>query len=213
MDASMATIHILRHGQALHNVDRAYPHRDPPLTKVGSKQAEKVLIPAKPDLIIVSPMTRTIQTTLIAFRQFLDESSTPARTEVQIWPELREAHDAICNKGVSRAEIAAAFPQFDFSSCPEQWDHPPHSVESATLRAETVRRRLMNLSGSYQNIFLVTHRGFIAFLVEGPRHDVCECRSYRFASADEVDSQRYGAIQDTGDKQDFGPTLLVPLSS
>lgn len=167
---------------AFRSVDKPYPHRDPPLTKVGTKQAEKVLLPAKPDLIIVSPMTRTIQTTLIAFRQFLGESSTQAKTEVQIWPELREAHDAICNKGVSRAEIAAAFPQFDFSSCPEEWDYPPHSVESATLRAETVRRRLMNLSASYQNIFLVTHRGLIAFLVEGPRYDVCGMFSSSYSS-------------------------------
>ncbi|VUC31897.1 unnamed protein product [Clonostachys rosea] len=209
----MATIHILRHGQALHNVDRAYPFRDPPLTSLGSKQAEKVVVPAKPDLIIVSPMTRTIQTTLIAFRQFLDESSAPTKTEIQIWPELREAHDAICNQGVSRAEMAAAFPQLDFSSCPEQWDHPPHNVEGAAIRAEAVRRRLLDLSSSYQNIFLVTHRGFTAFLVEGPRFNVCDCRSYRFASADEVDSRRYGTNQDTGDEQDFGPSLLVPLLS
>ncbi|CAG9986484.1 unnamed protein product [Clonostachys byssicola] len=213
MSASMATIHILRHGEARHNVVKPYPYRDPSLTGDGIRQAEKVLLPAKPDLIIVSPMTRTIQTTLVAFRQFLDESSAPAKTEVQIWPELREAHDAICNKGVGRAEIAAAFPQFDFSSCPEEWDYPPHSVEGATLRAETVRRRLMNLSASYENIFLVTHRGLIAFLVEGPRFDVCECRSYRFASADEVENQRYGTHEHTGDKLDFGPSLLVPLSS
>ncbi|OPB41059.1 hypothetical protein A0O28_0107560 [Trichoderma guizhouense] len=168
----MATIHIVRHGQALHNVDRGYPHRDPPLTEVGSQQASNVCLPAEPDLIIVSPMTRTIQTALIIFDQYLNSSST--NVELQVWPELRETHDeAICNKGVSRTEIATKFAQFDFSACHEEWDYPPHSFEGAVVRAETVRRRLKELSRSYKNIFLVTHRGFIAFLAKGERFDVC----------------------------------------
>ncbi|KAJ4854314.1 histidine phosphatase superfamily (branch 1) domain-containing protein [Trichoderma breve] len=206
----MATIHIVRHGQALHNVDRGYPHRDPALTEVGSQQASKVCLPAQPDLVIVSPMTRTIHTALIIFDQYLSSSST--NVELQVWPELRETHDeAICNKGLSRAEIAAKFPQFDFSACHEEWDYPPHSSEGAVVRAETVRRRLKELSRSYKNIFLVTHRGFIAFLVKGERFDVCECRSYRFAAEGDVNDQRQGINCDTGEKQDFGPSLLWPI--
>lgn len=117
-------------------------------------------------------MTRTIQTALIIFDQYLSSSST--NVELQVWPDLRETHDeAICNKGLSRAEIAAKFPQFDFSACHEEWDYPPHSSEGAVVRAETVRRRLKELSRSYKNTFLVTHRGFIAFLVKGERFDVC----------------------------------------
>jgi hypothetical protein len=37
-----------------------------------------------------------------------------------------------------------------------------------------------------------------------------ECRSYRFAADDEVDTERYGINCDTGGKQDFGPSLLLP---
>lgn len=117
-------------------------------------------------------MTRTIQTALIIFDQHLSSSST--NVELQVWPDLRETHDeAICNKGLSRADIAAKFPQFDFSACHEEWDYPPHSSEGAVVRAETVRKRLKELSRSYKNIFLVTHRGFIAFLAKGERFDVC----------------------------------------
>ncbi|KAL7904229.1 phosphoglycerate mutase-like protein [Trichoderma velutinum] len=206
----MATIHILRHGQSLHNVHRGYPHRDPPLTEVGSQQASNVRLPAEPDLIIVSPMTRTIQTALLVFDQHLNNSST--NVELQVWPDLRETHDeAICNKGVSRAEIATKFAQFDFSACHEEWDYPPHSSEDAVVRAESVRRRLKDLSRSYKNIFLLTHRGFIAFLVKGERFNVCECRSYRLAAEDEVNDQRHGVNCDTGKKQDFGPSLLLPI--
>ncbi|PNP56727.1 hypothetical protein THARTR1_03423 [Trichoderma harzianum] len=117
-------------------------------------------------------MTRTIQTARIIFDQYLNSSST--NVELQIWPDLRETHDeAICNKGLSRAEIATKFAQFDFSACHEEWDYPPHNFEGAVVRAETVRSRLKELSRSYKNIFLVTHRGFIAFLVKGERFDVC----------------------------------------
>ncbi|KAJ3515700.1 hypothetical protein NM208_g14933 [Fusarium decemcellulare] len=206
----MATIHILRHGQSLHNVDRGYSHPDPPLTEVGSQQASKVRLPTEPDLILVSPMTRTIQTALIVFGHLLNCS--PARVELQVWPDLREAHDAICNKGVSRADMATKFANIDFSACHEEWDYPPHTSQDAIARAERIRERVKGLSQSYKNIVLITHRGFIAFLVKGDRFNVCECRSYRFAAEEEVEVERHGINCDTGDKQDFGPSLLLPLS-
>ena len=128
-------------------------------------------LPAEPDLILVSPMTRTIQTALVTFSPLFN--SSPARVELQVWPDLREAHDAMCNKGVSRADMAAKFALFDFSACHEEWDYPPHSFQDAAARAERVRKRLKDLSPHYKNIFLITHRGFIAFLVKGERFDVC----------------------------------------
>ncbi|KZF23058.1 hypothetical protein L228DRAFT_261160 [Xylona heveae TC161] len=123
-------------------------------------------------------------------------------------PDLREAHDAICNKGISRADISVKFPHLNFSECPEEWNHPPHTIEAVTIRAEKVRGRLKELSKVYNNIVLITHRGFIAFLVKGDRYDVCETRSYRFATDEETeaDSLRFGVNVDTKAQQDFGPT-------
>lgn len=89
-------------------------------------------MPAVPDLIIVSSMTRTIQTALNAFYSLLE--ALRFQVEVQIWPELWEAHDAIYNKGVSRAEISGKFPQFNFEHCPEEWDHAPHTIEGVVAR-------------------------------------------------------------------------------
>ncbi|RYP09756.1 hypothetical protein DL764_001091 [Monosporascus ibericus] len=153
------------------SVDHGFPNRDPPLTAVGSQQASNVHPPVEPSLIIVYPMTRTIQTALIVFRELL--SSSPVKVELQVWPDLRKAHDATCNKGVSRADMAVKFAQLDFSACHEEWDYPPHSFEEAAARAERIRQRLRDLSRSYKSIFLVTHRGFIAFLVKGETFDVC----------------------------------------
>ena len=38
-----------------------------------------------------------------------------------------------------------------------------------------------------------------------------EYRSYRFAEAEEIEKNRRGINVDSGLKQDFGPTLLMPL--
>lgn len=206
---ALATVTILRHGQSQHNVDRGYKYRDPLLTDLGRQQASAVPVVSAPDLIVISPMTRTIQTALIAFK---DLGSNPSsRTSVQIWPDLREAHDAICNKGVSRAELSAKFPQFDFSECREQWDYEEHSHEVAVVRAERVRRLLQDMSQRYRNIYVVTHRGFIAYLVKGTRFDTGELRRYQFAPSTPSNDERLGLNVDSGLEQDFGPTMLVPV--
>lgn len=181
---------------------------NPPLSDASHEATKQINISAVPDLIVISPMTRTIQTAMNAFPSI---DSAPNRTEVQIWPDLRKAHDANCNKGISRADISAKFPHLNFSECPEKWDHPSHTIEAATIRAEKVRGRLKELSKIYNNIVLITHRGFIAFLVKGDRYDVCETRSYRFGTDEETetDSLRFGVNVDTKAQQDFGPTIFV----
>ncbi|ESU08539.1 hypothetical protein FGSG_12234 [Fusarium graminearum PH-1] len=95
--------------------------------------------------------------------------------EIQVWPDLREAHDATCNKGVARADLAAKFPHLDLSGCPERWDFPSHTPGDATVRAERVRQRVSEIAkaGKYKDIVLVTHRGFAAFMVQGDRFSVC----------------------------------------
>ena len=153
------------------SVERGYPHRDPPLTEAGEIAAKGIRPSTVPDLIIISPMTRTIQTAEIAFGSLIEK--LPTQVDIQVWPELREADDSICNKGVSRAAMIAKFPQMNFDKCPEQWNHPPHSTEGATVRAETVRKRLKQLTTTYKNIALITHKGFISFLIPGEKFDVC----------------------------------------
>ncbi|KAM0800703.1 histidine phosphatase superfamily [Usnea florida] len=212
--ATTPLIHIIRHGQALHNIERGYPYRDPPLTPAGFEGTKKIELPSTPDLILISPMTRTIQTALNAFPSLLllASSSVPSKPDVQIWPDLREAHDAECNKGVSRADMVRKFPQFSFEECEEEWVYPPFCTEDATKRAEGVRRRLKGLEGRYANVVIVTHRRFIAFLVKGGKFDVCERRSYRFRTEKEagMEGLRMGVNADTNEVQDFGPTVLVP---
>jgi len=201
-----AKIQLIRHGEALHNITKPYPHRDPPLTNTG-EEAAKHIQALTPDLIIISPMTRTIQTAMLAFPSLIGAGVVPPQVDVQIWPELREAFDAECCKGVSRAALTERFPQFDFERCSEEWDYEPHTVAGAVKRAEVVRDRLFHLSKTYRSIAVVSHRGFFAFMVPGERFGVCECRTYDFG-----EGQRMGVNCDTEQVQDFGPTLLIPSS-
>ena len=198
-------IQLIRHGQALHNVIRPYPHRDPPLTEIGEEAAKHIQV-IKPDLIVISPMTRTIQTAMIAFPSLIGVGVVP-QVEVQIWPELRETYDAECCKGLSRAEMAGKFPQFDFVECSEEWDYKSHTVERAIKRAAIVRKRLFQMSGTYMNIAVVSHRGFLEFLVQGDQFGLCESRIYTFR-----DGERMADNCDSEQLQGFGPSLLI-LSS
>jgi len=211
-------IHIIRHGEALHNIDRTYNLCDPPLTDQGFAQAEALSIQLstiskfKPSAIITSPMTRTIQTARTLFPSAFTEG--PDATPLHIWPDLREAHDANCNQGRSRAEMQALHPGLDFSACDEEWNYKPHCFEDAADRAEAVRKELMKLPGT--QIVVVGHRGFIAYLVNTNQVKFrnCEIRSYRFANAEELEKRRYG-VHELQCEHDFGPSLLVevPLGS
>ncbi|CAI6341913.1 unnamed protein product [Periconia digitata] len=201
-------VHVIRHGEALHNVDKRNRDRDPPLTEAGNRATKGIKV-STPDLVLISPMTRTIQTAMNLFPDLADQSSSSIA--VQIWPDLREAHDAICNKGVARKDLETRFPQFDFSECHETWDYPENTAENATARAQRVRLRLQELSKTYANIAVITHRGFIAYLVKGRRFDVCERRSYRFATEKEEndDDIRKGKHCETLMEQNFGPNVLI----
>ena len=163
------------------SIDRTYNLRDPPLTDNGFAQAEtlriqlsKIFNKIDPSAIVTSPMTRTIQTARTLFPSAFTEG--PDAIPLHIWPDLREAHDAICNLGRSRAEMEALHPGLDFSACNEEWDYKPHCFEDAADRAAAVRKELMNLPGPH--IVVLGHRGFISFLVDTNQVDFGNCGAY-----------------------------------
>ncbi|XPS99423.1 hypothetical protein M3J09_008600 [Ascochyta lentis] len=138
-------------------------------------------------------------------------TTVPFPVTVQIWPDLRETYEAECNKGLSLAAISTKFPSLDFADCPAEWDYPPHTVAGANARAESVRRRLKEVSEVYRNIVVITHRGFIEFLVRGSRFDVCETRSYRFGRRDGREDAEAGISGEAQEGFEYGPTVLVPV--
>jgi len=107
------------------------------MTELGSRQTSIVRLLAEPDFIM-SPI-------MLLFRglSYLSNSinSLVKEVELQFWLDLREAHEVIGNQGLARVDMAAKFPNFDFSTFPEEWDYPPHDSEGATTRAERVWQR------------------------------------------------------------------------
>jgi hypothetical protein len=59
---------------------------------------------------VISPITRTIQTAINMVQQL--QAAAGCIIPAQIWPDLREANDAVCNLGFGRIEMKSRFPRF-----------------------------------------------------------------------------------------------------
>eukprot|EP00565_Helicotheca_tamesis_P004781 CAMPEP_0185735678 /NCGR_PEP_ID=MMETSP1171-20130828/25922_1 /TAXON_ID=374046 /ORGANISM="Helicotheca tamensis, Strain CCMP826" /LENGTH=292 /DNA_ID=CAMNT_0028406065 /DNA_START=161 /DNA_END=1039 /DNA_ORIENTATION=- len=138
---NVKTVHFLRHGQGFHNLmaDLAkaegrdwvqYTHTpenpyimpeilDAPLTQKGRNQARLIqpriaTLPNKPELVVLSPNCRAIQTGLIAFQELLP----PTNSNVPFLAHemVREENGVhTCDKRRPTSQAAAEFPQVDFS--------------------------------------------------------------------------------------------------
>jgi len=150
-------------------------------------------------------MSRTINTAIQAL------GATVERATVQIWPDLRNAHDRLSSELLPRAVMEAKFPRFDFSECREEADYGPQRPSDAAARAERVRLRVKGLTGAYRSILLVTHRGFCTYLVQGADFTNAECRAYRFAEPAEGLIGQWAINNDSKQRISYGPSLLVAL--
>ncbi|KAG7144174.1 phosphatase SPAC5H10.03 like protein [Verticillium longisporum] len=90
------TIVLIRHAQALHNVDKNYTIPDPPLSTLGLAQCQELrssLLETFGDVqdaaIIASPMIRTMQTALLSLDWLVDKG-VQIRADAT-WQELHQA--------------------------------------------------------------------------------------------------------------------------
>lgn len=141
-----ATIFLIRHGQSTFNAHHDATgedigHVDAELTELGHRQAAEARVRmaalGRPDLVISSPLTRALQTTLGIF----GEAGVP----VEVTCRHREQLDHTCDIGRPPSVLAAAFPGLRFDHLDDPWWHSgPHDhrglpVEPADLFAERVR--------------------------------------------------------------------------
>ncbi|KAJ3989543.1 histidine phosphatase superfamily [Lentinula detonsa] len=179
-------IHLTRHAQAEHNVDEDYSIPDPPLTPLGRRQSEELYaqtaeLQQSADLLVTSPLKRTLQTTIIGYRGLRArlESQNPAKPII-VLSRLQEVNDIPCDTGSSRDELKQndEFRGIDFESLEDDWnfkkgewcihsctqtllnttlvtgDFAPRSV-AVRARARWVRRWLRDRPE--QNIVVVAH--------------------------------------------------------
>jgi broad specificity phosphatase PhoE len=183
--ATKSTIYLVRHAESAHNVSKDFNHRDPGLTEAGFVQAA-ALTKTFPSLssigvILSSPLTRTIETTLAAFSTVLSKEEGAAKLILD--PDLQERSDLPCDTGSDVAVLEAKFPGLDYSALGEGWHAKTGAYtaddEAVAARAEGVRKKLLRLareleaSGSERkDVVVVTHGVFMKFLTEDESIDL-----------------------------------------
>lgn len=182
-------IHLVRHAESLHNVDKNFSRLDPGLTSLGKQQAASLsdTFPHSNDVgtVISSPLTRTIQTTLLAFPKVLDkryyekgvreDKGIEGGAELVLDPLLQERSAEGCDTGSELKVLEGEFPSLDFSSLPDGWTSKEGVCavddEAVESRASTVREglrervaKLKTERGERKDVVVVTHGVFMKFL-------------------------------------------------
>ena len=141
------TILCIRHGESTFNAAWAATgadplHYDARLSAVGREQvgqARAVLRRHAVELVLVSPLTRALETAVGVFR---DHPSLPP---MRVVPLLRERVENSCDVGRAPAALAAEFPGLDFAHLPGVWWHAEGEVDERGVHVEpeaVVRRRV-----------------------------------------------------------------------
>nr|POE49134.1 putative phosphatase spac5h10.03 [Quercus suber] len=169
--------------------------RDPLLTPYGEEQcrdlASKFPYHDNVDLVVASPLKRTIYTALHGFGDDIQTKDI----KVIALPELQETSDLPCDTGSSPEDIAAEFDgkpidltlvQPDWNSKKSRWAPTAPEIEK---RARDARVWLM--ARPEKEIVVVTHGGFLHYFTEdwtgsekftGTGWANTEFRSYTFSS-------------------------------
>ena len=119
---------------------------DTSLTPLGETQCHELSkeFPSKPpvDLLVSSPLKRTIQTTLLGFKKQVESG-----VRVELLAELQEASEMPCDTGSSRDDLEKEelFNGLDFSSLPDDWTSkasyaPPSSLRGRMLMLTGIRK-------------------------------------------------------------------------
>jgi len=118
-------LHIVRHGQSTFNAAYAESGEDPmyfdaPLSPLGQRQVaarRTEWADFEPDLVVVTPFTRAIQTALGIF----GGRGLPFLVDAR----HREMLGASCDVGRSPQVLATEFPDLDFSHLDDPWWYAP----------------------------------------------------------------------------------------
>ncbi|KAI0878894.1 phosphoglycerate mutase-like protein [Hypoxylon argillaceum] len=186
----MAPIVILiRHAQALHNVDNDWSIFDPKLTDKGIEQCKTLAaqlearFPYSTDgcRIVVSPLSRTLQTVKYSLGWLLDRG-----VQVVARAEWQEDTANPCDVGAERSELEKVWPDYDFSQLdpiyPQKTGLYGPAQETILQRAAFARQWLSEQPDKV--IVVVTHSGFLNRVVQGPRYTNVEYRAYEIEKSD-----------------------------
>tara|TARA_B100000795_G_scaffold88464_1_gene64299 strand:+ start:184 stop:717 length:534 start_codon:yes stop_codon:yes gene_type:complete len=153
----------IRHGEALHNtVSQIYGTKvcqqfeDTTLTTNGMRQAIEATV-TTPDLVLVSPLTRTLQTATLMFPGV----KMVALECLKEYPQ----HTEICNRRSPISTIGKLFPHVDFSDCQtniQKWpNEPPKPADNIDIFYGKLK------AYKEQQIAVVTHSTWLKYFLSG----------------------------------------------
>lgn len=145
-------VHCIRHGQSTFNAHFAEfgvdpLHQDAPLTDLGRRQAAERAVELRQypyELVVTSPLTRAIQTTLGLF------GDHPAAPPIHVEVLHREYLEGSCDVGRAPSLLAQDFPHLSFDHLEEVWWHntgEPSAHGFVIEPHESLRQRV----GAFQN--------------------------------------------------------------
>ena len=179
--SSSKTLYLIRHGQSIANrdYDESSAYRDAGLTEQGIAQAkalQKELEQLDLDLVIVSPLTRALQTCQNA----LPSSYTGP---IIVLPEIAEICSSYYSCGQKRSILERKFPNtFDWSNIDMDdiwwWEydkkHRSESNEYQHKRIEKFRQFIKERSENRIAVF--SHGDYLWEFLEGKRPYLANCQ-------------------------------------
>ncbi|KAJ9307041.1 hypothetical protein DTO217A2_3461 [Paecilomyces variotii] len=220
-------LHLVRHAQGEHNKGGdAYLIRDPVLIKSGLDEcrmlSEQFPYHSSIDLIVSSPLRRSLYTALEAFKPAIARG-----VKVVALPELQETSDIACDTGTEVSELAREFsvelgpsgPVVDLSLLKPGWwvKKGKYAPSSSALIARAKDARQWLRARPEKEIVVVGHGGFFHYLTEdwtgvgdsehASAWENTEFRTYRFVSDDDENAS---IIETEKSRADRGVTGRIP---
>ncbi|TGO28267.1 hypothetical protein BPAE_0030g00530 [Botrytis paeoniae] len=156
---SRTFIHLVRHGEAYHNLGhsngkinpKSYDIQDPYLTFRGIEQAKSTREQMTkhcpvPNIILTSPLIRTLETTLHIF-PFAKDASIYPQPQIVAYDDLRESGAYFCNVRQTTTDLANNYEHkgVDFTALSPVVP-PMKSVIRTKQRAGIVRKQVLTIS-------------------------------------------------------------------
>ncbi|KAK0614890.1 histidine phosphatase superfamily [Bombardia bombarda] len=192
-------VYLIRHAESAHNVSHDFNLRDPGLTPLGITQATALAstFPAPLSsiaVILTSPLSRTIETTLAAFGSITSNNANNDNDEevkLILDPDLQERSDLPCDTGSDVAQLRNKFPTLEFSDdvFKGEWYAKAGRFtaddEAVAARAREVRTKIREIvkgieaendgsgaSVGKRDVVVVTHGVFMKFLAQDQTVDL-----------------------------------------
>ncbi|CAD6574539.1 MAG: hypothetical protein CYPHOPRED_005450 [Cyphobasidiales sp. Tagirdzhanova-0007] len=183
--------------QTQHNVSGDYQIPDAVLTKKGRQQAKDLdratreTVQKDVELIVSSPLRRTIQTTLDGYPHAV--ARLGGKSKILLLPSAQECNALPCDTGSSRRELEKdpEFDGLDMSLLTDDWISKAgqYAATEVALQARARHLRRFLRSRPEKKIVLVAHGDILRYVVKG-RYGVApwanaEVRMYKFAEEED----------------------------